>query len=96
MVNVQHQERDGNIYANIEAVMAIRKGDKVPEPTHPALSFDIEKWDQGVYDSLSDGLKKVIDASEERKGKKLQAMNGVGGKDQSATATLDEDDSIPF
>jgi hypothetical protein len=99
MVNVQHDDRDGQKYANVEAVMALPKGTTVPASTNKPVYFDVENFDKAVFDGFSDNLKKTIENSEERKKLREPAKGAAALAGASASVGagmgLGEDD-IPF
>lgn len=95
MLNIAHREEDGNTYTDVSTVMALPKGMKAPEPVHPAIVFDIEEFDQAVFDKFSDNLKKTIEASEERKKLREPVAAGAAGVQLPAGPTMG-DDEIPF
>lgn len=61
LVNIVHNETDGNTYANVSAVMALPKGTKGPAPKSKPFSFDIDNWDDKVFETFGDNLKKTIE-----------------------------------
>lgn len=60
LVNITHSENDGNTYANVSSVMAIPKGTPAPKATSKPVVFDIDQWDDAVFEGFSDNLKKTI------------------------------------
>lgn len=93
MLNIVHSD-DGK-YANIASIMPVPKGMPVQPPVNKPLIFSLSEFDQEVFDSLSDGLKKMIQLSPE-----YQAIVAGGGVEESAAAgggsSTDLDDDIPF
>lgn len=87
-LNVQHSD-DG--YANVMSVMALRKGDELPAQVHPDRYFDIEDWDDKVFDTLSENLQKTILGSPEAK-----ARDGKSGDPNQELSQQPPDDEIPF
>lgn len=49
----------------VTAVMALPKGTQVPARINTPVYFSLDDFDQAVFDSLSDGYKKLISASPE-------------------------------
>lgn len=104
LLNLVHENDKTNpqqVYAQVKAVMAPPKGTKSPTPFHPEILFDIEEWNQAVFDGFRDNLKKTINESEERKGK-VVTSGKVENHDKpldvpgaAAEAAAGEDD-IPF
>jgi hypothetical protein len=71
--------------------MAIPKGLTVPEQVNESVFFSLDEFDQAVFDSLSDGYKKLIMASPEYQ-HAISKHQDTGG----VTYLSDLDDSIPF
>lgn len=81
-------QKDGE-GTKIGGVMALPKGAAVPIATNEVWSFDIDAWDEQRFQSMSDGIKKLIQGSDEfqaNRGAPPQAPGGVG----------DMDSDIPF
>lgn len=95
MVTVQHRTaNNGNVYADavaITPVPAIVQKAGVPQGVNPCVLFDLQKFDQEVFDSLSQGLKDQIMQSAEMRNKK-----DVNKMLQEASIVDDEDLSVPF
>lgn len=87
LVNITHTETDGNTYANIASVMALPKGTPAPKATVKPIVFDIDAWDDAVFDAFGDNLKKTINGR----------VKSAAGKPETAAAD-DEitDKDIPF
>lgn len=63
-VKIVHSE-DGQ-YANVESVMAVKKGAKVSKSENEFVSLYLDdNFDEDVFDSLHDGLREKIEASPE-------------------------------
>ncbi len=92
MVTVQHRTaNNGNVYADavaITPVPAIVQKAGVPQGVNPCVLFDLQKFDQEVFDSLSQGLKDQIMQSAEMRNKK-----DVSKMLQEAAIV---DDDVPF
>ena len=90
MITVQHRESNGKTYADAVAVTpvpAVVSKAGLPEGVNPTLLFDMQKFDQAVFDGLSDGLKNQIMQSSEFQNKNRKVHNAIED---------DEDLSIPF
>ena len=90
MITVQHRESNGKTYADAVAVTpvpAVVAKAGLPSGVNPTLLFDMQKFDQAVFDSLSDGLKNQIMQSAEFQNKNRKVHNAIED---------DEDLSIPF
>ena len=74
MVTVQHRTaNNSNVYADavaITPVPAIVQKAGVPQGVNPCVIFDLQRFDQEVFDSLSQGLKDQIMQSAEMRNKK--------------------------
>jgi hypothetical protein len=90
MITVQHRESNGKTYADAVAVTpvpAVVAKTGLPSGVNPTLLFDMQKFDQAVFDSLSDGLKNQIMQSAEFQNKNRKVLNAIED---------DEDLSVPF
>jgi hypothetical protein len=90
MITVQHRESNGKTYADAVAVTpvpAVVAKAGLPSGVNPTLLFDMQKFDQAVFDSLSDGLKNQIQQSAEFQNKNRKVLNAIED---------DEDLSVPF
>lgn len=65
LLGVIHTMKDGKTYANISSILKIPKGMPAPTPVNPPVQFDLDNFDQAVYDSFSDSLKATIATSPE-------------------------------
>ena len=66
MINVIHTDKDGKKYANISAITPLGKGMQCPTRLSDLIHFEIENFDQNIFDSLPKFLQEKIDKSEER------------------------------
>lgn len=62
MIQVGRNKKDR---AKVQAVMSLPKGMTVPDQFNPSVYFDLTKFDQKLFDSLSDGIKGLIEKSDE-------------------------------
>ena len=69
--------------------MALPKGMIVPSRINPLVSFDITDWDANVYNSLTDGIKRLIQSSHE-------VQNGNNASDIKDIPVDTESDIEPF
>lgn len=74
----------------VTGVIALPKGMEVPPQVNASLYFSLDEYDAKVFESLSDGFKKMIQASPE-----YQAV-ASGRVKQPAGSFDDMDDDIPF
>ncbi len=79
----------------VTGVMALPKGTEVPDQINPTLYFSLERgeFNKEVFESLSDGYKKMIMVSPEYQELTSPAM---GGSQQQVNDFDDMEDSIPF
>jgi hypothetical protein len=99
LLSVLHAEKDGKVYANINAIMKLPKGmvagSLVNEMAYVALTPEL--FDRAEFLKLSDGLQDTIKNSPE-----YQKLNAYGQApsdypaDYSGPGIDDMDDSIPF
>ena len=86
MLSIIHSETGR---AKIGGVMALPKGMIVPSRINPLVSFDITDWDANVYNSLTDGIKRLIQSSHE-------VQNGNNASDIKDIPVDTESDIEPF
>jgi hypothetical protein len=87
-LNLTHTERDGKTYCNIMGLNPVPSSVAkagFPDIANPFVYLNLQEYDKAVFESLSDGLKKVIMESAE-----WQNCNG------GAIATNEELNDIPF
>lgn len=84
--------------ARVSGVMAVPKGMPVPEQINPSVYFSLDEFDQKTFEALSDGYKKLIQASPE-----YQHIRTGGGSDdyddpniQAQLASKRPSDDPPF
>jgi hypothetical protein len=90
MLSVIHNDKNK---ARVSGVMALPKNMQLPARINDLLYFSLERSDfnQAVFDSLSDGIKKMIEISPEY----ISIKNG-SQPDDSRASMADMDDDIPF
>ena len=95
MVNITHRESGGKMYANIKGVskvpsIYVKQG--LPDPINDTMIFDLDKFDQTMFESLSQNLQDTIRKSSEF------AHIGSGKKEYAAAtgATVATDNDVPF
>lgn len=88
MLSIIHNEKQK---AKVSGIMALPKGVQLPPRVNDLVYFSLEhgEFDQEVFDSLGDGLKKMIEMSPEYQ----QIKNG--GMSSFASDSMDSSD-IPF
>lgn len=87
MVSIIHNDKGK---AKISAVMAIPKGTSVPQPHNKLASFWLDEFSQDAYDEVSDGIKKIIEKSDE-----WSELRNGGASSHEPTRKQVED-QIPF
>jgi hypothetical protein len=86
MLSVIHNDKGKT---KINGVIALPKGMVVPEQINPSIFFDVEKFDQDIFTSLTPGIQKLIMASDEYKYPNQDVDKG------DEPPPIEEDD-IPF
>lgn len=89
-LQIIHSEREGQTYANVSAVIGLMMGTDMPPQVNEFIVYEIDNHNQVVYDAFSDGLKKVIDKSAERK------ADGVLTQQPQQAVATGAGDQIPF
>ena len=77
--------------ARVTGVMALPRGTQVPAQTNKSVYFSLDEFDQAVFESLSDGYKKLIQASPE-----YRMLTAPDAPIQGKNNFSDMDDDIPF
>ena len=83
LLGVVHDTREDRTYANITSVMKMPQGTPCPDLINPPVVFDLDNFDQEVFNSFSEGLQKAIGASEEYQ---LRGQVGLQGESPSQSA----------
>jgi hypothetical protein len=78
-------EKDGG-GTKVGGVMSLPKGMQVPPHTNEVWSFDIDDWNEERFSAMSDGIKKLIQGSDE-----FQSIRQV-----PAGSVAEMTDDIPF
>jgi hypothetical protein len=105
MVNVTHKvSGQGKTYAVVSSLTPLPAAlrNAKPQPVLPNVVFDLDNFDQAVFDTFHDKLKEKINASIERKGgnrashapSRGHADQRIPDADEPAMADIDDD--IPF
>lgn len=84
--------RNKNDKAKVTAVMSRPKAVAVPAQVNPSVYFSLAAFDQSAFDKLSDGIKGLIEKSDEWAG--MVASNNEGG-DRPVVGDISADE-IPF
>ena len=89
MLNVVHkQKKNGDMKAEIAAIMPLPKGTTCPAPVHSEVFYDIGMHDKILFESLPKGLQDMI--------KRSQEWKEMGDKQPAAPEEEFVDDDIPF
>lgn len=98
MVNISHRVKGDMTYADLKGVSgvpAIYKKAGLPEGVNSTLLFSLDKFDEQVFDSLSDSIKDTI-----RKSPEYRAVSQPTTSQQYAAASggsvANMDDDVPF
>tara|TARA_R110000868_G_scaffold150390_1_gene373554 strand:- start:764 stop:1408 length:645 start_codon:yes stop_codon:yes gene_type:complete len=79
--------------ARITGIMALPKGTQVPPRVNETVYFSLDEFDAGVYESLSDGIKKMISASPEYQ-RAIKPRPAAPAQKQTFEEAMEDD--IPF
>lgn len=91
MLSVIHNEKGK---ARVSGVMQMPKGMPIPEQVSETVYFSLDEFDQKVYDSLSDGYKRMIELSPEYQ--HLKHGESQSHEAPSSANGNDFTDDIPF
>jgi hypothetical protein len=100
LLNLIENEKDGQVYTNIQNVMPLPKGTPKPEPVNDDVLFLLDEPDTwGAYYDLSDRMQEIIAASPEghrmlTQGKQRDRVPGED--DEPGNPAADLDDDLPF
>jgi hypothetical protein len=90
MLNVVHgQKQSGDTRVEIASITPLAKGLEKPTPKNAKVFFDLDNFDQAVFDGLSDKIKASIMQSPE-----YAAIKSGGSRPMAPRDNLDDD--IPF
>ena len=96
MVNISHRQKGDMTYADLKGVSAvpsIYKKQGLPEPVNTTMIFNLDKFDETMFDSLSENIKETIKKSPEYRniGEQSKAY-----QEASSGSVADMDDDLPF
>ncbi len=83
---------NGKEYTNIQAIMPVPANVKkagLPEPHNTPAMYSIEDHDDAIFETLSEGIKKIVMASPEFQSRNPHQSTSVAAQD-------DDDSDIPF
>ena len=95
MVTIKHNKVGDKTYANVTAVTSMVKGIECPPQSHETIVFDIDSWDQQVFEALGKGTQATIMKSEEMTSK-LSEGNQELAESEMQTQVTPPNDDIPF
>lgn len=98
LITIIHEKSKSNpdrTYAKVASVTSIPSGTQVPDQATDTVFFEIQNWDQKLFDSFSEHLQKQINESNEVKERRNGAAPpaATGGNGQPASAAHED---IPF
>ena len=93
LVNIVHNQSNGNTYANVSSISPLPNGMQKPNAVNPDVLFDLSNPDWDIFESFSDNLKGKISQSPEYKSIKDPSFAATP---QSHSSEDDFDDDIPF
>jgi len=100
MLTVIHEEKaDKTMRDKIASVAAVPKGSQIPDLQTPKFIFDIDEWDNAVYEKLPDWVKEKITTSPEGAkhfGYKTPPASGQNQQSGGTPGGEPVDDGIPF
>jgi hypothetical protein len=76
----------------IAGVMGLPKNTQCPEQINPSSAFWLDEYDEDKFNQLSDGIKKIIEKSEEYP----DIADGNYGQPDTKSDFSDDDNEIPF
>ena len=96
MVNISHRQKGDMTYADLKGVSAvpsIYKKQGLPEGINTKMIFNLDKFDETMFDSLSENIKETIRKSPEYRsiGEQSKAYQEASGG-----SVADMDNDIPF
>jgi hypothetical protein len=96
MVNISHRQKGDMTYADLKGVSAvpsIYKKQGLPEGINTTMIFNLDKFDETMFDSLSENIKETIKKSPEYRsiGEQSKAYQEASGG-----SVADMDNDIPF
>lgn len=83
MLNVVQNDKGRSV---VSSIATIPKGMTVPDCINAPFAFWIDEWDEKAWEAMPEGLKKIISASDEYKGR--------GKAKQPSTNAVEEEDIV--
>jgi hypothetical protein len=96
MVNISHRQKGDMTYADLKGVSAvpsIYKKQGLPEGINTTMIFNLDKFDETMFDSLSENIKETIRKSPEYRSMGEQSK---AYQEASSGSVADMDNDIPF
>lgn len=91
---IHEAKADGGVKAKISGVTPLHKSMTCPPRENPLVVFDIDNPDMKLFDSFSDGMKKLIEKSDQWKAR--TARGGRPPMSEPGAFDIPADDDIPF
>lgn len=84
--------------ARVSSVGSMPKAISAPDPVNPPEAFWLEEWDEAAYQKIPEGIRKIIEKSDEFKARTKGNGSRGGHFDDmpSETPWSEESDPIPF
>lgn len=96
-VTVVHEKKqDGGIKTKVTSVTPLHKSMTCPARENDLVCFDIDNPDMRLFDSFSDGMKKMIERSDNWKALGVRNGRRAGEADAGAYDIPYDDSDIPF
>jgi hypothetical protein len=92
MLNVVHEEKKGNVYANIASITPLPKGMVCPPQVNPSFVLSYDDFDFDKFNSLPTWLKEKMETTPEFQ--KVKSPSTV--KEGVETGLLPTSDQLPF
>ena len=96
LLNVVHESREGNTFANLASLMPLPKSMEKPAAVNPNLIFDLAEPDPNAWEQLSPRVQELILESPEGNAWMNGAPVADDGIPEFPDADIPFDDSIPF
>ena len=97
MVNISHREKGDMVYADLKGVSAvpnIYKKAGLPEGINSAVMFSLDKFDEQLFDSLSNNIKDAIRNSPEYRALTPSTTQQYAAETGGSVAHMEDD--VPF
>lgn len=96
LLNIVHDDKNGNVYANIKGVSPLPNGMAAPEQFNESKMIDVNTSPFEEIDALPDFIKNKMQSSEEYQGRLRHKANMEGLDVGTGTATQETFEDEPF